>query len=360
MKLLFFISSLKGGGAERVLSTVCNELAKRGHEVYLATNLNAPVVYDLEKRIHTMQLFPEKHLERGTIKRYIIFYRRLKHIVKEVKPDVIVSFMSGLNVHVILSTLGLKIPIIASEHFTFDTKHSLFKYISRFHVNKLATKVVLLTQYDYDFLGTRLANKVVIPNPMSYPVFMGRSVRKKNVLAAGSLDRWKHKGFDNLLKVWSKVSPHFPDWTLEIAGGGKEINLNYLKKMSEDLKVSQNVSFLGFQSDLKSVFQQTSVFILSSRHEGLPMVLIEAMSQGCACLSFDCVSGPREIINHGVSGMLVENQDLEQMEQALYSLLANEELRERFSENAINDTERFSTSKIVDRWEEILTEVKRK
>lgn len=354
MRLLFFVSSLRGGGAERVLSTICNSLCERGYEIYLATNLDAPIMYEIDRRVKTIQLYPEHHLKKNVIPRYINFYKRIRNIVKEVKPDVVVSFMSNLSVHVILATYGFKIPVIASEHTTFDAHHTFFKYVSRFYVNRLAEKVVLLTHHDYEFLGTRLPNKVVIPNPISYEIFDGRIERKNRVLAAGSLDRWKAKGFGNLLKVWAKVSPLFPEWTLEIAGGGKESNSSYLKGLSEDLGISKTVCFLGFQSDMQTLLQETSVFVLSSMLEGLPMALIEAMSQGCACISFDCISGPREIITDGVSGVLVKNQDLEDMEKALLSVLGDVKFREELSRNAIVESQRFNVDKIVSQWEDLL------
>ncbi|GHE38919.1 glycosyltransferase family 4 protein [Sphingobacterium griseoflavum] len=357
MKLLFFISSLRGGGAERVLSTVCNELVDRGHDVFLVTNLRINFAYDIDPRIKTIELFPVPHLKHNVVKRYFSLYRHIRKTVKEIRPDIVTSFMVDLNIHIILANMLSKVPIVASEHYSFDSKHSFFRYVSRFYINRLASKVVLLTNYDYEFLGKRLPNKIVIPNPINYEPVLEDMVRQRTILAAGSINRWFQKGFDNLLRVWSEIYSSYPDWTLKIAGQGSEEKLNYLKNLVSQMGLSESVVFMGFQSDMQSVFQESEVFVLSSRYEGLPMVLIEAMSQGCACISFDCISGPREIIEDRVSGVLIENQNLDEMKNKLIEVMSNSRFRTQLQRNAVIESLRFSKSKVIDKWEMMYNEL---
>lgn len=354
MKLLFFISSLHGGGAERVMVVLCNELTERGHEVYLATNIDIPFAYELDSRVSIIDLYPKRSDKRNItskVRNRLRTYGRIRQIVKEIKPDVATSFMLGLNTDVLLSTIDIKTPIIASEHFTFDVKYSPIKYIKRFHINKLAAFVTILTQYDFEFIGDRLKNKIIMPNPLSFDICKGKDQREQVVLAAGSIDRWKHKGFDNLIKVWGNVSSKFPDWKLQIAGNGKEENFEFLRKIAQDNDVEHSVEFLGFQSNLDQLLQQKSIFVLSSRYEGLPMILIEAMSQGASCIAFDCKTGPNEIIIHNESGLLVEDQNMEEMEKSLVRLISDEALRNKLSEGGLKEAEKFSVDKIVDKWE---------
>lgn len=351
MRLMFFISSLEGGGAERVMSILCNELVDRDHEVYLATNKKIPFAYELDNRITTLELYPDSFSQLNKIIRWVKLYIRIRSLVKEVKPDIITSFMYGLNVHVILATLGIKIPLVASEHTSFHISHNWFKYFSRFYVNKLATHTILLTEYDSSFIGNKLKNKIVIPNPLSFPIIEEIKERRKNVLAAGSIDRWSGKGFDTLIKVWGKVSQKHPDWILEIAGNGTEESFSHLKSVVKEVNVDNTVVFLGFQKEMDKLLQSSSIFVLSSKFEGFGMVLTEAMSQGCACISFDCIAGPSEIITHDVSGLLVEDQNMEEMEIMLDQLIADENLRNRLSEGAVKEAERFTPKVIVDKWE---------
>ena len=358
MKLMFFVGSLMGGGAERVMANLCNELVDRGHEVYLVTNKLKTFAYEVDERINTIHLLPENYSSYSKIVSVPMLYKHIRSIVKQIKPDVITSFIYKLNVHVILSTMGMKIPVVASEHSPFDRTESWLSYIYRYYINRIATRTILLTQHDYNYVGKRLKNKIVIPNPLSFPIFYKNSVRKKNVLAVGSIDRWKIKGFDNLIKIWGKISKKHPEWTLEIAGDGSDSNFDYLKSLIEENDVNKSVIFSGFQKQLDILLQQSSIFILSSRYEGLPMVLLEAMSQGCSCIAFDVVSGPKEIITHNKSGLIVENQNLEEMEIMLDQLITDDNLRERLSKGALKEVERFTPKVIGDKWEDLFNSLK--
>lgn len=351
MRLMFFISSLEGGGAERVMANLCNELVNRGHEVYLATSKQISFAYELDKRITVLELYPDSFSQINKIVRWVKFYIRIRSLVKEVKPDVIISFMYTLNVHIILATLRIKIPLVASEHTSFNISHNWFKYFSRFYINRLATRTVLLTEYDSSFIGNKLKNKIVIPNPLSFPIIEEIKKRRKNIIAAGSIDRWKGKGFDTLIRVWSKVAQKHPDWILEIAGNGSKESFNHLKSVVKEVNVDNTVVFLGFQKEMDTLLRSSSIFVLSSKFEGFGMVLIEAMSQGCACISFNCIAGPNEIITHNKSGLLVEDQNIEEMEIMLDQLIADADLRNRLCEGAVKEVERFTSKVIVDKWE---------
>ena len=117
--------------------------------------------------------------------------------------------------------------------------------------------------------------------------------------------------------------------------------------------MDKSVVLLGFQKDMQQLLKQSSIFILSSKNEGLPMVLLEAMSQGCACISFDCISGPKEIITHNESGLLIEDQNWEEMTTSLDKLISDEALRSQFSKSALKEAERFTPTVIVDKWEDL-------
>ena len=108
---------------------------------------------------------------------------------------------------------------------------------------------------------------------------------------------------------------------------------------------------------MKTLLQNSSVFILTSRNEGLPMALIEAMSQGCACIAFDCKTGPADIITNNVDGILVKDQDIKGMTQGLSLLLSREDKRNFYSKNAVNSSVQFTQKIIIDKWEEEIKEV---
>lgn len=356
MKILFFIPALEGGGAERVMATLTKEFSTRGYTIYIATDISKPIAYEFHDNIHILDLFLNNHSTKKRTLKYFRLYKRIRGLTKDLKPDVVISFLWIMNSHVLLATSGLPVPVIASEHFTFDTNHSILSRIMRFHINKLATKVTILTNHDLQILGKRLPNKVLMPNPLSFPIIPSGGGKQKTVLSVGSLNRWKGKGIDNLISVWSHVHRNHPDWKLIIAGTGSRETMELLEKIVRQHGVSEGIEFIGFQKNIDQVMKSSAIFVLPSRYEAFGMVLIEAMSQGCACVSFDCV-GPKELIKDGYNGVLVAEQDLKKMEEAISELIKNEEYRKIISENALHEVERFRAENIADRWDKLFQDV---
>ncbi|MDD4781922.1 MAG: glycosyltransferase family 4 protein [Tissierellia bacterium] len=350
---------MRGGGAERVMAVLTDELAKRGHDVTLVVMSSYPSFYKLNKDIKLIQ-FNDRVNNRffGKIKYKLKSYIFIRQNIKKLNPDVVISFMLSLNAMVLISSIFLKEPIIVSEHSTFDIKLPLKKRFQRFYLNKLADRVTVLTFHDYNFIGTRLKNKIVMPNPLSFvPLAKYNEDRKKNIIAAGSIDRFHGKGFDSLIKIWGKIANKYPEWKLLIAGGGNDENIRKLRELANEYNVNSQFELLGQVKNLDERFRESSIFVLSSRYEGFGMVLIEAMSQGCACISFDCTAGPREIINNNVDGILVEDQNMDAMTLALSDLIENEDKRERLATEAIKSVDRFSVKNIADKWERLFADL---
>lgn len=358
MKLLFFISSLRGGGAERVLQLVANELSNRGHHISIATNTDMPFAYEINEKVDIVDL--KMLWGKNMILRNILFQKRILKITQKYKPDIVITFMTELNVRVLISLMCTKYPVIASEHTCFKNfkEDTILRYIYRYYINKLAARVTLLTKRDFDFIGNRLNNKIVMPNPLSYSPIDKIGEREKVVLLCGSLDRAIDKGFDKMIVIWSKIAFDFPDWKLNIAGGGSVESVQYLNSIIQKYDVVNQVELLGFQKRIDQCMRSASIFALVSSQEGFSLALIEAMSQGCACISFDCVAGPNEIISNDHSdGLLVEDQNWDKMRDGLVTLIENPDLRLRLAKNAIHNVGRFSINKIVDQWEYLFNDV---
>jgi glycosyltransferase involved in cell wall biosynthesis len=281
--------------------------------------------------------------------------RKIRNVVNDVEPDFVISFISAMNALVLLSMIGLSIPVIASEHYTFKKKHSSGEWFRRFFINRMAYKVTVLTKSDKEIIGSKLKNIVVMPNPLSFKLKNDIDfIREKTVLAVGRIDRWYGKGFDTLIKIWSKIILTYPDWKLNIVGGGSNENIKILNdNFISEYDCGSSVTLLGFHKEIDRLMQRSAIFVLASRYEGLPMALLEAMSQGCACVSFDCPSGPSEILENGQSGLLVKDQDEEAMLKAIELLIQDKNLRERFSLNGQKAAKAFEADKIVDYWESL-------
>lgn len=353
MRLLFYISGLSGGGAERVMVILCNELVQRGYEIYLATNTKRFFAYKLDEKINILSLYPKNYEKLPKISQTFKLYYSMRFIARKVKPDIIISFIHN----VCLAVAGLSIPVIQSEHTTFARKVSCKFDFERLYINKLADKVTVLTQYDYDLIGKRLLKKIVMPNPLTFSPLSSVPDKDKTVLAVGRLNMWKLKGFDTLIKIWSLIANRYCDWNLEIAGAGTEEDLKCLKDLTSKCGVTDSVRFLGFRSDVDKLMQRSSIFILTSKYEGFGMVLLEAMSQGCACVSFDCKAGPREIITHNRDGLLVTDQDEKEMAKAISLLIEDKDLRMRLSTEALQKVKRYKSESIINRWECLFAEI---
>lgn len=349
MKLLFYIHAITGGGGERVLATLVNAFAKQGNEVHLATNLNVQFVYEISENVILHNLHEGQNDLVETIKS-LKLRCNIRSIARDVRPDVIVAFMSALGCSTIFSTMGLGIPVVVSEHTNIARFKGTFLDFKRRILYRFASAVTVLTRHDLRLWREQIRNAVYMPNPIDYnempPELHGR---RKVVLAVGRVKQWKVKGFDNLLKSWGKICNIYPDWKLLIAGEIDTDSKVTLTRIAEE-NGCINYDFLGFRKDVKTLMMQSEVFCLSSRVEGLPMALIEAMNAGCCCVSFDVETGPREIIANETSGLIVNDQDIEDLASKLSEVLGNSELRYKLASNSYPSVEKYSTPNIVKRW----------
>ena len=354
MKIVFYISQLGGGGAERVTSVIASGLAQRGHDVYLVVKRRYESDYDFDKNIKIVLVEPKKLKSKLA---YIMYYTDLREKIIEINPDVIVGVMHLNFYRIWIATQGLGIPIVASDHSNFHRNASENIKKIRYVMYDQAAITTVLTENDKEFMKHILHNMVVMYNPLSFPILDHKTEREKTVICAGRVTSWHIKGFDRMIEIWSKVCHEHPDWRLLIAGNGKDTDFLNLKEMIKEKGVEESVSLLGFRTDIKDLMSQSSIFALPSREEGFPCVLTEAMSQGCAPMSFEIHGNIREIITDGEDGLIVPDGDLDTFAEKLNELMNNEEFRNSIGEKAMKSMERFTSDKIVDRWEEMLTDL---
>ena len=239
------------------------------------------------------------------------------------------------------------------QHFALS--HSVTKvrgWLARWLAAHLATRIVTLTERDevlYAKLFAPFGTVTTIPNIVAPPA-VGRAVRRREILALGRLV--PQKGFDLLLEAWADASKRLPGWSLRVVGDGQM--RDQLARLANTLRVEQSVIFAPFSENPFALYSECGVFVLSSRFEGMPFVLIEAMSCGSPCISFDCPNGPRELIEHGVNGILVPAERVDALSDAIVELGENPELRQRLGDAARKVAEQFSEDRIVARWHEVL------
>jgi glycosyltransferase involved in cell wall biosynthesis len=217
--------------------------------------------------------------------------------------------------------------------------------------------VSTLTEADADAYRAHLGAETRVEcMPNGVPELGGRraALDNKVVVAAGRVG--PQKGFDRLLPVWAKVAPEHPDWELRIWGDGKD--LRKLRRQAEELGIADSARLMGFTKKLHDEFADSSVYVMSSRKEGFPMVLLEAMGVGLPVVSYDCPTGPRDIVREGVDGHVVPDGDGEALAAALGHLMDDEAARKAYGAAAVEGAARYDIATIAGRWEALLAETR--
>jgi glycosyltransferase involved in cell wall biosynthesis len=209
---------------------------------------------------------------------------------------------------------------------------------------KRLDKFVVLTQEDYQsWVG--FTNVTVIPNPIyTYPDH-GSSCESKQAIAVGRYT-WQ-KGFDMLIEAWTLVTARHPDWQMKIYGAG---NPDAFRKAVRDKGLQATLFCEDATNDVYQKFDESSIYVLSSRYEGLPLVLIEAMSAGLPCVSFACPCGPRDVISDGEDGLLIEPENIEKLAEGICKLIEHEDLRKKMGLAARKNVVRFQEENIMKHW----------
>ena len=371
MNLLIFIHSLSSGGAERITANLANHWAERGRRVTIVTLASIELdFYGLHPSVQRIALNLAGESP-NSIAGAVNNLRRmatLRRVLREIKPDIALGMMSTANVLLCLAAVGLPgIWIIVSER-TYPPALPLgrsWELIRRWTYPK-ADRVAMLTSEGLDWLGNEIpkARGAVMPNPIPYPLPVSEprlkpgewvGADRKLLLAVGRLS--EEKRFDQLLQVFAKLAPANLEWDLVILGEGQL--RPELERQVQALALVGRVRLPGRAGNVGDWYARADLYAMSSRFEGFPNTLGEAMAHGCATVSFDCDTGPRELIRHGVDGLLVPAGDVSALVVALHRLMSDDALREQYAKRSIEVRERFSFKIITEMWEQLFYELKR-
>jgi amylovoran biosynthesis glycosyltransferase AmsD len=335
------------GGCERVASILSNSFFKQGYSVNIVTLYGEKSFYHLDNGVNLVSLKKIPFLKKS--------FELYKMLEKDNANIIIGIGMGRLNpwlaVHFFL--FNKKAKLILAEHINF-TSYTYWQKKLRAILFKYAFGIVVLTESNKEkLLMCGLKNVVVIPNISSFPILEETFFdnRERIILAVGRLER--QKNFSNLINIWNNIYSKYPSWKLIIIGEGSEFDK--LNKLIERLDISQEQCIIfPFQKDIRQFYMKAQILAMTSFYEGLPMTLIEAMSTGCPCISYDCETGPRDIIVDNYTGFLVSYLDSFEFQNKLEILVNNIEIRKQFSLNSLREAERFSSEEILKKWDDIL------
>jgi glycosyltransferase involved in cell wall biosynthesis len=363
MNLVLLISNLGAGGAERAVSTLSRELASRGHRVTVVTYSDEPDAFVLGAAVRRLHVGAAGHAVRwfdvrGQIRRTAA----LRSALRAIEPDAVVSFLDGTNELFLLSALGVPCRKLVScqvdlrEHPHANWRWSRLRDV----VYRFADRVVVLDAEQADWCRTHYRGWRVeaIPNPVEIPPpgedgtpVVPDWTCRRTLVAMGRLVR--QKGFDLLLEAFARCADAHPDWGVLILGEGPERDA--LGEQAAALALGDRVRLAGRVLPPFATLRSADLFVLSSRYEGQGLALIEAMGCGLPAVSFDCRSGPRQIIRDGIDGVLVAPEDVVQLAHALSRLMGDAARRGAMGEAALRVVERFSPRRCGDLWESLLT-----
>jgi len=355
------ISSLAGGGAERTAMVMAQEFMKRGHTLSLVTLYGeGSDFYPVPSGMRRVSLGLEGSSSgfyqpvRNNLRRIYA----LRRAIRDTHPHVTISFIDRMNVLVLLSLLGTRIPVIVTERADPDITPcgQPWGFLRRCLYPLAALLVSISHGVDRKFSWLAASKRAVVHNPL-WPKTTEEGAKdspmlspsRKHVVALGRLS--SEKGFHLLIRAFAAIADENPEWDLTIIGEGPQ--RQELTSLIASAGLNKRVTLQGQVQNPFALLRQAHLFVMSSLSEGFGNALIEAMACGIAAISFDCPSGPGEILRHNLDGILVPPQDSAALAAAMDRLMNNPNERHRLSTEALKSVERFRVDRIMDQWDAV-------
>jgi glycosyltransferase involved in cell wall biosynthesis len=361
--LMIVIHSLHGGGAERVTVDLSEFWRARGYEVTVVTQAGPEHdAYQLHADVRR-EVLGTAGASGNKLKALYSNLRRLwrlRRLIRKYQPTIILGMMTTSSVLAILAARGLSCRVIATEHThpPFQDLPSVWKKMRK-KAYPQAYKVVALTSDTARWIKESIPGSqvCVIPNAVVWPLAQTDPVveppqrgTRKRLLAVGRLH--SHKGFDLLLTAFASIQSYFPDWDLVILGEGPDREA--LQGQVQQLGLDERVAMPGRVGNVGQWYQSSDLYVLSSRVEGLSNTLLESMASGLPVVAFDCDTGPREIVRHGIDGALVSPpEDVDALAAHLSDLMAHPDKRKTLAMRAVDVRDRFSSVRIMALWRQV-------
>ncbi len=332
------------GGAQRFISNLANFLSEEGYIVDILLLHDSPVLFKIHKNIKIWQ--PQFSYTKSTYRKIKYLFQLvsyIRHTLKKINPDIV--FNTAAPSFILCSTVGLSYPIYLSIRCNpFNTKLieilNIPLSIRRF-LYKRSKGIIAQTSFASDVLKKQMhhSNVIVIPNALGEKQYYNYE-KKNQIISVGRLVQ--SKGFDYLIKVFAQV--YQPGWKLLIVGDGPE--KDNLQSLITCLEITEYVELAGSKSNIGELLSQSSIFAFTSLTEGFPNALLEAMGTPLPCISFDCQSGPADMIKDGENGYLVPLKDTEGFSKKLSLLIRDKNLREHFMQQAKKTSEKYNQEAI--------------
>lgn len=377
MKIAYLYTELTiNGGADRVLTDKANYLAEHGYDITIITEsqMGRPIVFPLSPKVKMVDMGIDfnKQYEYNFLLRSLIYLKciqqykvRLKELLKKIMPDIVITLM-GRSLDFITSINDGSIKIgeahttkahLRSYHL-LEARGGLYKLLAKQlrkkqieNASKLSALVLLTPQDADDWEG--VTKTYVIANAMHHIPHENSTLTNKQAIMVGRYN--DAKGYDYLTEAWAIVHQKHPDWKLNIYGSG-ELH-DKVERWIRDKRLENSMIMHEPTNQIMEKYLESSICVLSSIYEGFSLVIMEAMSCGVPCVSFDTPFGPRNIIKDGEDGILVEYLNSQALANNICKLIEDENLRKKLGSKAKENIKRFSQDEIMGRWIELFKSI---
>lgn len=343
-KIMFYINAIHNGGAERVMVNLSKYFSSNNYDTVLVTSFRDTWEYSLGSDVKRITL-EEEEIKQSRIKRNVSRIKKLRHVCKEEKPDILISFMEEPNFRAIIATRGLSIKTLVSVRNDPYKEYAgkVGKIVGKM-ILPMADGCVFQTNEAKEWFPKKLQNKSkIIYNAVKEEFYqIDRKPNRGEIVTCGRLEEQKNHA--NLINAFSEIVKDYPYARLKIYGEGslkKE-----LQKQIDGLELEKKAFLMGQTNDVANVLQTADLFVLSSNYEGMPNALMEAMAAGVSCISTDCpCGGPKELLKGIEDKALVPVDDVVALTEKIRDYLGTageqsfkmEKMAEKFKPNIINE-----------------------
>ena len=378
MKVLYAVEAVNlRGGYDRIIIEKANYLAEHGCEVILCVSSHAlsKPFYPISEKVKLVDFdidFDQQYKHSLFIRAYIYkklmccYRKKLSNLLNIEHPDIVITTL-GREIDFITDIDDGSVKVgeshIAKEYVRnfhlLEQRGFIYRMLARYwrkKVEKAAGKLdalVLLTQHDADS-WTGIAKTVVIPNSLPFYPSISSTCDNKQAIYVGRFN--EQKGLEYLVDTWAKVYCQHPDWTLHLYGDGEQKDM--LEHQISESKLEDVVIVHQPTPQIMDRYLESSIFVLTSRFEGLPMVIIEAMACGLPVVSFNCPCGPADIIKNEEDGFLVEYLNTDDEAERICQLIENPQLRKTMGTNARKNIRRYERDNVMKQWTELFEKLR--